>query len=292
MCLHRSTLLLEGSGNCNSIVCPIHRWEYDLAGNLIEKNSSDTAEQKERPCLTRYKVEIWCGWVFVNLDGDAVPMRESHFTLARQLEPWDIESLVPLCEPIKFEGRFNWKILCDNVGDPSHIIGVHATSLPALPHSAFRFESDQESYSLSKIPQPVRVDVREFGEFSFNRLPPGFSGTHMYHVFPLLFIGLTADFVVWQFLEVLDEHSCKMELHVLGREGVLSSSKFEKEIDYFRASIQEIEQEDQLAYALMHEGMKHKSSKAGILTDLEEGSLVWQRWYLNSMSKGSVKIAS
>ncbi len=35
LCRHRQATMLEGKGKINSIVCPLHRWTYDLSGNLI-----------------------------------------------------------------------------------------------------------------------------------------------------------------------------------------------------------------------------------------------------------------
>ncbi|MGH8764559.1 MAG: aromatic ring-hydroxylating oxygenase subunit alpha, partial [Burkholderiales bacterium] len=32
VCRHRQSLMLEGRGNLESIVCPLHRWTYDLKG--------------------------------------------------------------------------------------------------------------------------------------------------------------------------------------------------------------------------------------------------------------------
>ena len=35
VCRHRQSLLLEGRGNTQHIVCPVHRWTYDLDGRLM-----------------------------------------------------------------------------------------------------------------------------------------------------------------------------------------------------------------------------------------------------------------
>src|SRR3954466_8887501 len=32
VCRHRQAILLEGRGNTANIVCPLHRWTYDLKG--------------------------------------------------------------------------------------------------------------------------------------------------------------------------------------------------------------------------------------------------------------------
>lgn len=35
VCRHRQAIMLQGAGNAKNIVCPIHRWTYDAAGELI-----------------------------------------------------------------------------------------------------------------------------------------------------------------------------------------------------------------------------------------------------------------
>ena len=35
VCRHRQSTLLEGRGNARNIVCPLHRWTYDLEGRLL-----------------------------------------------------------------------------------------------------------------------------------------------------------------------------------------------------------------------------------------------------------------
>ncbi|WP_373889651.1 aromatic ring-hydroxylating dioxygenase subunit alpha [Massilia sp. MB5] len=33
VCRHRQALMFNGRGNSNNIVCPLHRWTYDLKGS-------------------------------------------------------------------------------------------------------------------------------------------------------------------------------------------------------------------------------------------------------------------
>jgi phenylpropionate dioxygenase-like ring-hydroxylating dioxygenase large terminal subunit len=35
VCRHRQSLLLQGRGNTRNIVCPLHRWTYDMKGRLL-----------------------------------------------------------------------------------------------------------------------------------------------------------------------------------------------------------------------------------------------------------------
>src|SRR5262245_20835058 len=35
VCRHRQSIMLGGRGNAQNIVCPLHRWTYDLKGELL-----------------------------------------------------------------------------------------------------------------------------------------------------------------------------------------------------------------------------------------------------------------
>ena len=62
VCRHRQSVMLRGRGNTRSnIVCPLHRWTYDLEGDLI-----GAPHFKHDPCLNlnNYKVQQWNGLIF------------------------------------------------------------------------------------------------------------------------------------------------------------------------------------------------------------------------------------
>ena len=62
VCRHRQALMLRGRGNAGqNIVCPLHRWTYDLKGELI-----GAPHFADDPCLNlpNYPVQTWNGLVF------------------------------------------------------------------------------------------------------------------------------------------------------------------------------------------------------------------------------------
>jgi choline monooxygenase len=62
VCRHRQALMLRGRGNTReNIVCPLHRWTYDLQGRLV-----GAPHFADDPCLslTNYPVQFWNGLVF------------------------------------------------------------------------------------------------------------------------------------------------------------------------------------------------------------------------------------
>jgi choline monooxygenase len=61
VCRHRQAVMLEGRGNTDAIVCPLHRWTYDLKGRLL--GAPHFAQQ---PCLNlpASQLQSWQGLLF------------------------------------------------------------------------------------------------------------------------------------------------------------------------------------------------------------------------------------
>src|SRR5580765_5541758 len=61
ICRHRQAIMLQGRGNGSHIVCPIHRWTYDLKGELL-----GAPHFADNPCLhlNRSPLQNWNGLLF------------------------------------------------------------------------------------------------------------------------------------------------------------------------------------------------------------------------------------
>ena len=61
VCRHRQAMMLDGHGHARNIVCPLHRWTYDLEGTLLGAPHFST-----NPCLHLGKspLQNWQGLLF------------------------------------------------------------------------------------------------------------------------------------------------------------------------------------------------------------------------------------
>src|SRR5271156_906902 len=61
ICRHRQAIILKGRGNAQNIICPLHRWTYDLNGKLL-----GAPYFAESPCLdlARTPLQNWNGMLF------------------------------------------------------------------------------------------------------------------------------------------------------------------------------------------------------------------------------------
>jgi choline monooxygenase len=82
VCRHRQAIMLNGRGNSNNIVCPLHRWTYDLEGKLI-----GAPHFPETPCLNLPKTPLqnWNGLLFEQ-NGYNVMDQLAQLSVTRELD--------------------------------------------------------------------------------------------------------------------------------------------------------------------------------------------------------------
>jgi phenylpropionate dioxygenase-like ring-hydroxylating dioxygenase large terminal subunit len=115
ICRHRQAIMLAGRGNAPNIVCPIHRWTYDLKGRLL-----GAPHFADNPCLDlgRSPLQRWNGLLF---DGK----RE----VARDLAGIDLPELefsgYVLDRVHAHECEYNWKTFIEVYLEDYHVGPFH-----------------------------------------------------------------------------------------------------------------------------------------------------------------------
>ena len=77
VCRHRQSIMLQGAGNTQNIVCPFHRWTYDMQGELL-----GAPHFPQNPCVRLHSTPLknWNGLLFA---GPRDPARDlERFSLA------------------------------------------------------------------------------------------------------------------------------------------------------------------------------------------------------------------
>lgn len=130
-CLHRGTQLRAEDGSVTQFRCPFHGWTWNLDGSL-----------KEIPCkwdfphvdeaqynLPEVKVGTWGGFVFINMDKDAMPLEEwlgvlpqhfSSFPLERRYMTANVRRIMPC----------NWKVAQEAFIESYHVVEAHSQAMP------------------------------------------------------------------------------------------------------------------------------------------------------------------
>jgi phenylpropionate dioxygenase-like ring-hydroxylating dioxygenase large terminal subunit len=130
VCAHRGSLLsCPAAQGSRHLRCPLHFWTYDLNGALAgapRMGAGELAALRETVRLAPIRIEIWRGFIFVNLDGEAEPLGLSLAKVEPFWEGYEAADLVAI--PPKLADTslaWNWKVHVENFTDAYHPEFVH-----------------------------------------------------------------------------------------------------------------------------------------------------------------------
>jgi choline monooxygenase len=168
VCRHRAGPPAEGCGSRKLFRCGYHGWTYDLEGALISATEIEGVEQF-RPAdfaLAPVRAEECFNFVFVNLDCDARPLRESLGELPRQAERFPFAGM-RLFERRTYEMECNWKTYVDNYLEGYHLPSVHPGLNRELDYNAYLVEPSAahvRQFSPIRGAQPGDTTPRRYQE--------------------------------------------------------------------------------------------------------------------------------
>jgi len=119
VCRHRQAIMLQGKGNVQNIVCPLHQWTYEKDGRLIGSPFFNST-----PCrnLQVFDLQNWNGLLF---DANSRSVANSLRSIAPDvMNKIDMSSYV--FDRIEFmECKYNWKTFIDFYLEDYHIAPFH-----------------------------------------------------------------------------------------------------------------------------------------------------------------------
>src|SRR4051794_31747732 len=118
ICRHRQAIMLKGRGSGHNIVCPIHRWTYDLRGELL-----GAPQFPVNPCLhlARTPLQSWNGLLFEGPRDVAADLTPLSAGVAREL---DFSN--HMLDRIEIhECNYNWKTFLEVYLEDYHVAPFH-----------------------------------------------------------------------------------------------------------------------------------------------------------------------
>ncbi|MGA7401277.1 MAG: aromatic ring-hydroxylating dioxygenase subunit alpha [Candidatus Sulfotelmatobacter sp.] len=170
VCRHRAGPPAEGCGTRKLFRCGYHGWTYDLNGALISATEIDGVEgfRSEDFALAPVRVDEWFNFIFVNLDPEARPLRESLGELPQQAEKFSFAGM-KLFERRSYEMKCNWKTYVDNYLEGYHLPSVHPGLNRELDYNAYVVEPyarHVRQFSPIRGAQPGDTTPRRYQEAS------------------------------------------------------------------------------------------------------------------------------
>jgi phenylpropionate dioxygenase-like ring-hydroxylating dioxygenase large terminal subunit len=139
VCQHRGQVLTSTSGKAEKrFRCPLHFWTYDLKGKLLGAPHMGGPEElaclRTKVQLPPVRMELWHGFIFVNLDPDAAPLAPSLAKVEPFWQGYRDAGLVTV-PPVLADKPlpWNWKIHVENFTDAYHPGFVHAGTHDIAP---------------------------------------------------------------------------------------------------------------------------------------------------------------
>ena len=118
VCRHRQAVMLKGRGHTRQhVVCPLHRWTYDLHGQLV-----GAPHFADDPCLNlrNYPVQTWNGLVFEAGD------RQVAAELARLGPQHELDFSGYVLDKVQVhECNYNWKTFIEVYLEDYHVGPFH-----------------------------------------------------------------------------------------------------------------------------------------------------------------------
>jgi phenylpropionate dioxygenase-like ring-hydroxylating dioxygenase large terminal subunit len=196
ICRHRMMPVVEsGAGHVDRFTCPYHLWRYGLDGRLVGATfmRGNPAFDPAQCRLPGFAVEEWLGFVFVNLDADAAPLRPHLARIEADLVRYELDDMVQVGSFVE-EWRCNWKVAVENVHENYHVMGFHPETIqPSTPGG-----SDTDVRDDSPLALRFTVPFKEPQEVSVLRLTePERGQVYNVSVFPCTSVAAAGETVIW-----------------------------------------------------------------------------------------------
>ncbi|SIN65548.1 Rieske [2Fe-2S] domain-containing protein [Parasphingorhabdus marina DSM 22363] len=135
VCLHRGRLLRDEDGKARDFKCPFHgfAWHIDGRCKFIPNEWDFGHIDKDAFGLPEARVELWEGFVFVNLNADAEPLEDflENVPEAYRTRGWSLGARTKTVHVQKIN-RCNWKVALEAFIESFHVTETHRGAAPYL----------------------------------------------------------------------------------------------------------------------------------------------------------------
>jgi choline monooxygenase len=156
---HAAAVVTEPCGQASILHCPYHGWNYGLDGSLKGMPEFDGVKNFERQQngLVPVKAETWEKFVFVNLDPQAVPLRDFLGGLVQRVAPLGVSKL-HYFDSRAYDIHCNWKVFVDNFLDGGyHVPHLHKGLSSVLDYKEYTIENE-DRYCLQSSPMVASIE--------------------------------------------------------------------------------------------------------------------------------------
>jgi glycine betaine catabolism A len=177
-CRHRGSMICEvGSGTSPKLVCPYHRWTYDLDGSLFAANRMPNDFVKTEHGLKSVALRNVSGALFICLSDTPPPFDDFAEKLAAYGAPHNFKNAKLAAQAVLVENA-NWKLVLENARECYHCGTGHPALAKTFPVEMSRhfdagedarlraFEATMDAHGLPH--RPVEGHWWQIARFALN----------------------------------------------------------------------------------------------------------------------------
>jgi phenylpropionate dioxygenase-like ring-hydroxylating dioxygenase large terminal subunit len=207
VCRHRRCALVEGTGSVKSFRCPYHGWMYALDGTLRATPAFKETlnfDKADYPLMSA-KVELWQGFILVNLDVDAT----NFASRVSDSTKWGADRYrmgeMVTTHRWEYQVECNWKAYVENYTESYHVPWVHPETFDLLTPLKrwIEFPDITAQHWALQIGQTPGITFSDSGDALFTVSPDlegidvEFDGMPVWLVFPTMMVIPTVDALLY-----------------------------------------------------------------------------------------------
>jgi phenylpropionate dioxygenase-like ring-hydroxylating dioxygenase large terminal subunit len=237
--------------------------------------------------LPMFRVEQWLGFVFVNLDADAAPLRPGLAGVEANFTNHDIGDAISVAEYHKVWAG-NWKLAVENASESLHHMGLHSESLePYMPGRSTYVREITDHWA--QIRTPILPDVAaKYGmrmDYPTRLTTDDRAEMKTVTVFPAFQLITVADLILWFSFRPLAVDRIDAWSGALFPPSALAA---EPDLERVRADLQRslnvVNAEDERAMALLQRSASSRYATRGCLSAKEDGLGGFHRYLARQLS--------
>jgi len=221
-CRHRGSRLVDGRGRISKISCRYHDWNYDLDGRLCSVPRVDGFDKLDTANLNLRQVrsEIFMGFVWVNFDDDAPPLRTTLAGLDEELAPYRLDEMRAV-QTFERVLPCNWKVMLENAMDFYHVAAVHSKTVSKhvemVPDLSSYGDHSRQRLEIASYGWRERLDTKCSRGGPYTQLQK--SALHKYLIFPNFLINVLPYHLTVMQVFPIDAQSCRLRYAFCRRKG-------------------------------------------------------------------------
>ncbi len=159
-CRHRGSILCQpGQGSAPKLVCPYHRWTYDLDGSLFAAGRMAPDFDKSTHGLRSVALRRVAGALFICLADDPPPFDDFAASFAEYAGPLNFAELKLAATDVLVE-KANWKLVMENARECYHCPTGHPELGQSFPvHMVRHFDTTRNPESAAFAAQMDEIGL-------------------------------------------------------------------------------------------------------------------------------------